>query len=211
MNFLSHPHYHTCKFHWRTEKTATKTMSWQGAPGAGEGTKMAGLEAVKTKTSKGKREGEIRLQMRKDQCWQGGHKHVLRCRRKLCISGNCQQKQLHFSCKHFYRALYEMVTEHKHTVAFSFKEMSSIQVPTFISPSYFTLDFKQSFLTFCVQTIHDQMLNTSCRICPLLTAGIHDLHSTASFWSSVSQSTVVPSLAGPSHVKAVTERNISCF
>lgn len=76
-------------------------------------------------------------------------------------------------------------TDHKHTVAFSFKDISSTQVPTFISQTYVTLDFTQSSLTFCTQTIHDGMPNTSCRIRSLLTAGIHDLHSTASFCSTV--------------------------
>lgn len=91
-------------------------------------------------------------------------------------------------------------TEHKNTVAFSFKERSSIQVPSFIPPS--------TTLSRFVCKLFTMKCWRSCRICPLLTAGIHDLHSTTSFWSSVFQSTVVSSLADFSRVWAVTERDL---
>lgn len=50
----------------------------------------------------------------------------------------------------------------------------------------------QNSPTFCMQTIHNSMLNRTCRTGPL--AGFHDLHSTASSQSKVSQSTVMSCL-----------------
>lgn len=96
-------------------------------------------------------------------------------------------------------------TEHKHTNAFSFKDMSSTQVSTFISQSYFILDFTQSSLVLCMQTTHDGTRNTSCRICSLLTAGIHDLRSTTSFCSTVFPKAQRCPLTEHSHVRAATE------
>lgn len=93
-----------------------KRRPWTQCHGRGHQVRVQGKELRqkvwkpwRTETSKRNREGEIRLQTGKYQCWQRGNHHVLGCRRKACISGNCQEKQLHFSCKHCYRALHEMV------------------------------------------------------------------------------------------------------
>lgn len=87
-NFLSYPHYHTCEFHRCAEKTATKTMSWQGTPGvgAGEGTKMTGLEAVKTETSYGEERGRNQTSH--------GEGSQLTARQWLC--SQLQEETMHF-------------------------------------------------------------------------------------------------------------------
>lgn len=99
-------------------KDSHKANVMAGGTGWGcRGRNLAGLQVVKTKTSKGKRDGEIRPQTGKDQCWQWGNENILGCRRNTCIFGNCQQKRLHFHCKHFYSPVWNG-RKTEHTAAF---------------------------------------------------------------------------------------------
>lgn len=56
-----------------------------------------------------------------------------------------------------------------------------------------------------------QMLNRTCSTGPLLAAGIHDLHSTASYQSKVFQSTVMSCLTDSSDVRTERELDHSLF
>lgn len=110
--------------------------------GAGEGTKTAGQEGVRAERSKGKREREIRLQTGKDPVDKEAMSTFPCAGAKNTFLETANRSNCVFLASTFTEPYTEQCkTEHKHINAFSFKDMSSTQVSTFISQSYFILDF----------------------------------------------------------------------
>lgn len=177
------------------------------------GRNFAGLEAVKTKTSKGKREGEIRPQRGKDQCWQWGNENILGCRRNTCIFGSCQQKRLHFSCKNFYRALYEMVEKQSTQQHFEFLLQRTKQHPSVKLPisKPFCMRHQPEFSHISCAKYSQLRCWTEPAGMALFYLGSMTFIALPASHCKVSQSTVMSCLTDSSHIRAERELDYSLF